>query len=396
MLFRSKEFLSLISACQVYVNNGIVKIPHNFDEVISLYMEKYYELPEKSVKVYEHRLKAACHNQWKLVNSGQLKSSIAMTNADDILKCNGIPTIDNVFLHPSIGLIFQLEYTLILERSEKDLETLHVVVAEYMMNLSYDSSGEFEAVNLSSLMNTNPERSITGNLIFNFIEKLADTDFILMCEVSPNKGMVAFSTHAELLSHVSNKRNLELEHKKKLEDLKRQEAKESLAISGENFIFSPKKTGTGFVFSPKTDVKQTTMKSALKSKKDQPRIPQAMVTLSKSQKPITATTKKMLQTTIGNAIPRNDTVVFFGKGYNGILSDDYVSHELPNIEEDRIDSLKANVIFFEFMGFRAINPTVPRKLSFLTKFFKFPETRTDAVMLESTGTDLYKIGRAHV
>jgi len=376
-----KEELSLIAACQVYINNAVIEIPENFNDTLIVSLAKEYNLPEEAVKVYEVRLKVACHNQWQLVSSGKLMNSIAMTYAGHILKCNGIPTVDNVFLHPSIGLIFQLEYTVTFTRGEKEIETLRLIVGECVTTLIRDSMGEFEAWNFSSSMNTNPQENITGTRFFTLSDK---EELVLICEISPNKGVAAFATHTELVSVVNNKRNLEIEHKKKLEELKRQETIETALCPSET---SPKQRNPKRQTFPKPELKQPISKAPMKVVKETSKMPQATIILSKTQNPITATAKRMLETSIGNTIPRYDTVILFDKGYSTLLPIEEKNTLPHNIEEDRNDSLKANVILMEFIGFKASNERL-RRISFSLKFFNFPEARTDSVTLKSTGTEL--------
>jgi len=386
--------LGLIPQCQIYVNNCIVKTPIGFTKLIIENLAATYNLLVKDIKIEEMRLRVGCHNQWDFINLAKLKNSIALTNDADILRCNGIPTIDNAFVHPSTALIFQLEYTVKLIRDEKDIETMKLVASELVVPLVCGSStSEFDPLNISAIMNTDPEQSITGTSFCTpVLKKDTDCAITIICEISPRQGTSTMVTPAELINAINERKKLEAEHKKQLQDIS---TKENIEKMSENRSkpTTPHSARSKIEF-PNTDSQFVKTMTLTQKPKIENQMPQATVTLIKGQqRPITAASKIMYDNS-NIAISKIDSARSSVK--KPLTMSSLGIFEPVNMEDDKKDSLKANAIFFEFVSLKLTASTqFPQNIAFSYKFFTFPETHTEMVQLKQLDNITFNIEKLY-
>lgn len=398
--------LKLLPAYQIYINNCVIKLPQQFDSRLQRSLARAYEVEEADVVLSERRLRVAAHNQWTFVNSARLGNSIALSAEDDLLRCNGIPTIDSVFVHPRIALIFQLEYSIWIRREGKLDSTTTLTVGEALALLNVNEvTYQFESADLVEPMHSDSERSITGTALWTPDERYYGEDWTLTlaCEASVRQGSVAGPSAGEIIAAIEERKKLEETRIRQVGELIEKEAKETAertqgtvqkSPSLRPLLEGPKIVSPHADTKPKAETKRGTRPNTavaagtgkLGGKSAAAIIPTAGGLL---------TGRNIITEAMGHEISRADQLILAAKGLSDILNYQVFNFEIADIEEDRLDLLKADTVTIEFVSFKpkgllAADPkTVPRSVAFSLRFFSFPETRTEAVTLRPMGNGIF-------
>ena len=413
--------LHLIGACQIYINDCVIKVPSFLEERICTHMKKQHPEQNTQINLNECRLRVGAHNQWQMVNSAKLMNSIALSLDENFLRCSGIPTVDNAFLTSEMGIIFQLECCIKIRRRGRPDEIVSLILGETVCVPRLNSRvSQLDSFKISEAMSTESEKSITGAIIWISPDRIQGEDWTitLMCEISPRQGTVAGTNLKEVASAYEEKRKLDDQEKKQMKEIDLNETRRPKGVQfekeRENILkskFTEKKMQTtdmreikkkDFTSSPISPQKmgKTTIgiTEIIKSPiKEQHNMPEAIITLNKyDKKSVEAKIisyqqkreRNAISEAIGREIPRGDQAFLGNQGVKSIS--EYTSSEfkIADIEDDKQDILKAATIFFEFISFKpkgalAENSDVlPKEMAFSFRFFTFPNTQTEAVYLK--------------
>lgn len=406
--------LKLLPAYHIYINNCVVKLPHQLEARLQKNIATEYEVPESDVVFSERRLRLAAHNQWTFVNSARLKNSIALSLDDDLLRCNGIPTIDSVFVSPYIALIFQIEYTLGVRRGGTISQTVTLSLGEAAALL--DLTHQFESQDIAVPLHSEPERSLSSGAFWTPDEILPGEDWAmtLVCEASVKQGTMATQGSAEILAAMQERRKLEEAHTKQLQELIEKETE----LKSRASTFGPRqdtksRPDLGETAAPQERVAKTAVsiysnlsrtKPEGKKGTARPQPHQAAGVVEGRISARTKTTSVILTATPGslrNVLSKRDETAMAdlltsdsGTEPTGFPAAVY-RFGIADIEDDRLDTLKAATVFFEFIAFKPRGTAadnadlMPRKVAFSFKFFSFPETRTEAVSFKPASNGVF-------
>ncbi len=453
--------IQLLPATQLYINACAIKVPAGLearlvdsqyeaclssDEIAALLMPSAATTErEFEITVYEARLRVGCHNQWTLVNGAKLKNSIVLDSERELLRCNGIPIVDSVFVSPEMGVVFQLEYSLRVHRKGKEDETVAVVVGEFLCVPRFDpDSGQFLPVAVSDPMITDSDRSITGTLIWTApaIQRSKDDhDILLMCEVSPFQGSVHGASTDNILATIDERKHIEDEHRRQLKEMQDREKARTVelderereldrkahrinALAQRNRSMKLSEEASGSISqtpassfiqpggyyptsgrspyrSPARTPPKTPKDSLLYQQQMRPGFvpppqPKAeIIRTGAEQKPPEKTVTEGIVESMGREIPRGDQV--FLQGANALPSGQSAPHPesvtIPPEAAGLQETLRACTIFLEFLSFQPRNKfsteeeLVPQKMAFSFQFFSFEPTRTEAARVAPTKDD---------
>jgi len=393
----NSEILKLLPSMNLYVNNCVIKVPPNIDNFI----EKSFcealdvDLLLTNVTVYEYRLRVAAHNQWTCVNKAQLKNSIILTKEGDFLKANGVPIIDNVFISPGVGLVFQLECA--LKISKPEIEIIPILLGELVVLPNYDiNQSQFVPLSVQTKFSSDAKFS-TGVAVWrsqgSYIK--GDCEILLLCEISPYQGSAEVSTTIGLMKAIDEKRKIEDEHKKWLKEMQQREiqrnrelelkerelgikSRQISAYSAYAKNLKLNESPGGIPSSPHTPIKGVLQMGAQVQDTEAKNIK----IIEENQVPLSPTQEGIMQA-VGREIPRGDQVILEDIANTKIINSPRTSDTRPLLllKEDIQFALKGSTITIEFTQIKA-KENLPTNLTFSFQFYTYPTARTEAVSIE--------------
>jgi len=360
MLDSAKTDNLLMGAAKFYIEGCTISIPSTLEiRILDSFKESYGNQVE--VVVGDCRINVAAHNQWCPVNSSKFKNSITLTSEDGLLHCNGSLIVDNVYATEGMALVFILEYTLRLIRKECEDEYKHIYLSDFVhvLNAEADIMGSRKA-KLSVKMNTDPMRSVVGDLLWSppeslFKEKL---NISLECEISNKSTISPSKVNAE--TGISR-------------DLAIPENLENNSVG------------------PIVDATLQTAQRIKDLEERKQKLDERERELSK--KPLLNEVDAQTSVNIQSEKPKQSAG--FGTESKMPSTPDKLSPQAQGIQEidiqpDMQDPLKGNSLIFSFENFHSSSKpeiSIPPNICFSFKFFTFPTTYTQAVSLRAVKND---------
>ncbi|CAI2360854.1 unnamed protein product [Moneuplotes crassus] len=111
------------------------------------------------IRISERKLIIKVHNTWNAIQEHSI--TLKYNKEETELEASGIVKLKDVFLHPSIAIIFQLEYSLKIKSAKERNEHAQVLIGNAIV-IPASRKAEFKRSNFITEMQTGPHPSLEG------------------------------------------------------------------------------------------------------------------------------------------------------------------------------------------------------------------------------------------